>query len=231
MRSRWRTEAAMALVYTVAVPAAVFAAAVVQITILDVTSSPTLSYTHKLLLRSVPAFATGAVFFVIVRVGAQREGADVHRARWLVRAAPLILSAAVPTALGAWLVLVEGHSRLNGLVVLPALILWGGIAGEWFAHHVLAKGRPSDMLLRHVVMGAGAVVGLLVLSALILRSPEGERNIARNECRKQYARSQTAEDSAFARRWKPTVARELGTRSCSELLARDPAAPPDSSLR
>ena len=226
MRSRWRTEAAMALVYTVAIPAVLITALIIEITILDLTSSPTLTYAHELLLSTVPAFATGAVLFVVVRAGTQRDAPDALRARWLVRAAPLVLSAALPTALGGWLVLVEGYTRLSGLVVLPALILCGGVAGEWIAHHLLAKGRTSGMLVGRSVMGAGAVVGLLVLSALILRSPEGERNIARNECRKQYARSKTAEDSAFAAQWTPTIARELGTRSCSELLASDPAAAP-----
>lgn len=219
----------MALVYVVAIPAVLIAAIIIEIAVLDVTSSPTLSYAHELLLHTVPAFVAGAVLFVMIRVGAQQEGPDALRARWLVRAAPLIVSAAVPTAFGGWLVLVEGHSELNGLIVLPALVLCGGTAGEWIAHHLLAKGYPGGMLLHRSFMGAGALVGLLVLAALMLRSPEGELEVARGECRKQYARSHTAEDSAFADQWKPTVARALGTRSCSELLARDPDAAPEAA--
>ena len=204
------------------------AAVILEIAVLDSTSSPTLLYTHELLLHTVPAFVAGAVLFMAVALGAHQGTTDEMPPRWLLRAAPLLLSAVAPTALGGWLVFVEGYSKLNGLIVLPALILWGGVAGEWTAHRWLANGHPASTLIRRSFVGAGSVVGVLVLSAWVLRSPAGELEVARSKCREQYARSRTAEDSAFAHQWKPTVARELGTRSCSELLPAEPGAAADA---
>lgn len=227
MRTRGRAEAVLALVYVFAIPFVMVAALLVQLAVLDVTSSPTLSYKLLLLLHTVPALVAGALLFMAVRLAAQENVACASLARWPLRTAPLVLAAAAPTAIGAWLVMAQGNSRLNGLIVLPALVLWGGTAGEWIAHSWIARGRSGGSLLRRSFWSAATVVGALVLSAWILRSPQGELEVARRECRAQYSRSRTAEDSAFADQWKPTVARQLGTRSCSELLA-EPATAVDA---
>lgn len=146
MRSQRRAEARIALIYLLSIPGVMIAAVILEVAVLDSTSSPTLSYTHELLLHTVPAFVAGTVLFMVIALGAHQEPTDEMPPRWPLRAAPLLLSAGVPTALGGWLVLVEGHSKLNGLIVLPALILWGGVAGEWTAHRWLAHGRPAYTL-------------------------------------------------------------------------------------
>lgn len=227
MRAQWRTEAVLALVYLLAVPFVVFLALFVQIAVLEVTSSPTLSYELLFLLHTLPALVAGALLFILVGLIAHENVADASLARWPVRAAPLLLAAAAPTAIGVWLIVVQGHWKLNGLIVLPSLVLWGGIAGEWIAHAWFARGRSGNLLLRRSFFSVATVVGALVLSAWILRSPQGELEFARKECRTQYSRSRTAEDSAFTDQWKPTIARELGTRTCAELLAAEQSAAVD----
>lgn len=231
MSSRLRAEARIALAYAIAIPFVVFFAALLAVWVLDATTSPTLSYEHELLLHTVPAVAAGAVLFIVAGLAAAENRDDAARARWAVRAAPLLLSAAAPTALSAWLILVEGHAGLNGLIVLPALILWGGVGGEWLAHRWVARGRSGDTLLVRALGTAVLVTGMLMVSAWVMRSPAGELEVARAKCRDQYSKSRTADDSAFTHQWKPTVARGLGTRSCVELLAGESAGAPGTPSR
>jgi hypothetical protein len=108
----------------------------------------------------------------------------------------------------------DGHSQLNGLVVLPAITLWGGVVGEWLAHRWIARGLDTSKLIRHFLLGAATSIAWLVISAWFLRFPPAEMDEVRRKCHASYARARTAADSARIARWEPTVNGRPGPGTC-----------------
>jgi hypothetical protein len=169
MSARVRAEAGLIVSYIVAVPFVAFLAAVVQIPVLAATWGPGVPHWLELLSGTLPAALAGAFLYMMLRLAAESYVADPSLARWPVRTAPLLLAAGWLTAVALRL-LMDRQSQLNGLVVLPAITLWGGVVGEWLAHRWIARGLDTSTLIRRFLLGAATSIAWLVISAWFLRT-------------------------------------------------------------
>lgn len=208
----------MALGCLLALPVVIFAAGAVQIWVVDVTWRPGVPHAFGMVSGSLPAFLTSVLIYMLIRLGCEGSAPGVPLARWPVRLAPIVLLAVWLTWVGMGRLWAAG--AVNGLVVLPALTLWGATGGEWVAHRWLARGQDASGLVSRFFFFAAGGVAWLMIAGWFLHSPRAELERAREKCDASYADARTAADSATIHAFRPVVAGETWTSPCAALRPR-----------
>jgi hypothetical protein len=214
MNVRTRAEFGMVAVYTFALPFALLASLPAQVVTRAAAPWLDVRTPAGTLAMGVILFLAGAWCFMLVRCVAGSVVAGAQLARWSLRQAPLVCCGAV-AMVGA----------LTGDVDFM-LLVWGFVAGEWFAHRALARGQDMERMLGGFFLWIGTGLVSLGLAGGIAGLREGPppdpRALARATCMDGYARALTRSDTAAVDPWINSMVRHPGAMTCAELRAWEP---------
>ena len=191
MSARVRAEAGLAIGYLMALPFVVIFAGILQVVALYWMSVPGVPSWLAMLGSGIVALLTGALAFMVLRLCLQAFASGVPVARWPLRLAPVVLSAAALTVVGLRETLESG--TVEGLIVMPPLIIWGAAAGEWVVHRWLARGRDAARLFGRFFLFTCAGIAWLAVARSALNTPRAEQAA---RCEEAYADAGTPADRA-----------------------------------
>lgn len=175
----------MAIGYLIALPFVVVAAGLVQALAFFWASVPGVPHWLAVLGSGIVGLLASALSFMVLRLCLQEFGPGVPVARWPLRLAPLVLSAAA--------LMVDGFT-IGGWIVL---LILGAAAGEWVVHRWLARGLDASRLFGRFFLFAFAGLAWLAIARWLLNTPRAEHALAREQCEGAYARARTPIDSAM----------------------------------
>ena len=212
MSARIRAEAGLAIGYLIALPFVVLLAGFVHFVAFYWLSVPGVPNWLAVLGSSIVGVLTSALFFMVIRLFLQEFGSGVPFARWPLRLAPVVLSAAALTTTALLEILEDGN--IEGSAVMLPLIIWGAAAGEWVVHRWLARGRDVHRLFGRFFLFAFAGIAWLAIARSALNTPRAEQAAVR--CERGYAEADTPADHAAVDEWAISPGSE---RTCSDLRA------------
>jgi hypothetical protein len=185
MSARIRAEAGMAIGYLIALPFVVILAGMVQFMAFDWMSPPGVPHWLAMLGSGIAGVLTSALSFMVIRLCLQEFASGVPAARWPIRLAPILLSAAALTITALVEALEDGG--IEALTVMPPIIIFGAAAGECLVHGWLARGRDASRLFGRFFLFAFAGIAWFAIARWVLNTPRAEATAARARCEEAHA--------------------------------------------